>query len=323
MKTIHSLMILFLMSGLTLTGCFEQSAPNIVYVNVSFSENTDGWDFDHFDSIQNAVDHCSENASIYVSNGLYTGPIFINKTLSLIGSDANETVIMGSGTDFIVAVSSHGLVNISGFTIRDSGKTGYTTPSKYGIKLVSNENKISGNIFVNNSCGVLLEFNEENTISSNLFVENDYGVYLYTGSDSNTIQNNVFYNNHIGGRFKGAQYNIVTKNIFSDNDGGLYFCCVSNDNVIFSNVFLRSSDWHAEDWCLNIWNTSETGNFWDDFYLPSQGAFDDDSDGFIDEPYNISRGYMPESYPNKDYLPLVSPPKIPYTFVNIDGITTV
>jgi len=323
MKIVCIILLWVLFSGFFLTGCIEQHHPKTLYVDDSFTSNTNGWDFDHFDTIQKAVDHCNENTTIYVNSGLYTGPILINTTISIIGSDTNNTIISGSGDDEIIAVGLQGRITLSGFTIRDSGKTGYRSPSKYGIKIVSNENKISDNIFVNNSCGIFLEETINNTISNNLFLENDYGIYLYTGSNYNTITNNVFFDNHIGGRLKGAKANIVSNNIFSDNDGGLYFCCLANENVLFLNVFLRSADWHAEDWCLNIWNTSETGNFWDDFYTPAQGAFDNNLDGFIDKPYNISRGYEPEFYPNKDYLPLVSTPKIQNDFINNIDITII
>ncbi len=311
--------MLFLLSGIFLSGCIENALPDIVYVDKSFTSSVSGWGFDHFNSIQKAIDHCDEHGIIYVQNGTYQEDIGIRKTLSLIGADANDTILIGKSIDEeIVCIDSMGNVTFTGFTIRDSGIADSINPLKVGIRLQSSGNTIVGNIFINNSFGLYLEHSTENSIFNNFFSENEYGIYMNTYSDANNITQNAFVFNHVGVRLKGSTFNRFSYNIFSDNDGGIYLCCVSNDNCFFSNIFMRNSEWHAEDWCNNTWNSSENGNFWDDFYLINQGAIDNDSNGIIDSSYKISRGYNPKEYPNKDYLPLVYKPMIYNSFFKLD-----
>ena len=94
----------------------------------------------------------------------------------------------------------------------------------------------------------------------------------------------------------------------------------STNNVFYGNVFRQNYEFHAQDWCLNIWNSSLNGNYWDDFYLDDQWAIESDYDDIVDEPYNISRGYQPEEYPNKDYFPLRIKPVIKVNNSNLENI---
>lgn len=314
-----SLVILGLTSVMLLSGCFNNALPTELYVDTTYTSSVSGWGIDRFDSIQLAVDHCADQGTVYVSNGTYRETIFINKPLSLIGADANNTIIMGGGIDVnLIELGSLGNITLSGFTIKDCRSSETIPPPKAGLFMTSNGSSICGNRFINNTYGLYLDPSSHNTISNNFFSENEYGIYLNTFSEVSNVTNNAFVDNHVGMRMKGSGFNIVSNNIFVDNYGGVYLCCVANKNRFFLNYFSRNSQFHAEDWCNNIWNASGYGNFWDDFSLPTQGAIDQDSNGIVDVPYSISRGYNPEEYPNKDYFPLAQGPRINNSFFTLE-----
>ncbi|MCD6468866.1 MAG: PKD domain-containing protein, partial [Thermoplasmata archaeon] len=69
---------------------------------------------------------------------------------------------------------------------------------------------------------------------------------------------------------------------------------------------------NVNDYSLNNWYnaTLHEGNYWSDFDEASEGAYDNDSDGIVDSPYNISGGS------NQDLYPLTGPwGKRPYQAV--------
>ena len=54
----------------------------------------------------------------------------------------------------------------------------------------------------------------------------------------------------------------------------------------------------------NSWDNGAIlgGNYWSDYHNESQGAYDNDSDGFADDPYNVTG-----TIPSQDNYPLMSP----------------
>lgn len=77
---------------------------------------------------------------------------------------------------------------------------------------------------------------------------------------------------------------------------------VSNDNTIYHNNLIENNE-NAYDNGNNTWYiaTLQEGNYCSDFDEPSEGAYDNDSDGIVDSPYNISGG------DNQDWFPLMRP----------------
>jgi nitrous oxidase accessory protein NosD len=84
---------------------------------------------DDFSTIQEAINNANEGDTVFVRNGTYSGPIVINKSLTLEGENRDSTVIDGgtnepSGSIVLVAADN---VKISGFTIqhcRSGGNAG-------------------------------------------------------------------------------------------------------------------------------------------------------------------------------------------------------
>jgi len=66
------------------------------YVDTTYDSGTPGWQVDHFDSIQDAINAASEGDRIIVYAGTYVENIIINKTsLDVFGEDRSLTTIDG------------------------------------------------------------------------------------------------------------------------------------------------------------------------------------------------------------------------------------
>jgi len=90
-----------------------------------------------------------------------------------------------------------------------------------------------------------------------------------------------------------SEENSITVNNIIDNNNGIRL--VESNNTIFYNNFMNNEE-HAYDECNNTWNDTPPGggNYWDD-----HTGEDDNEDGVIDTPYNITGDN------NKDLRPLL------------------
>jgi parallel beta-helix repeat protein len=319
-------------------GCVDQPPKEEsydYYVDDNFSLATPGWNVSRFSTISQAIQASSDNSSIFVHEGLYNETFSITHTVSLSGENANRTIIDGQHTAAdIIFVEGNGLIDISGFTLKNSGSVQQVgpylkyEPDEAAIDLRSSGNHIYGNIFLNNTCGIYSMYSDGNTVSSNKFVDNlEYGGYFLVGSDANLFTHNVFINNACALRIKGSINSTVAQNVFMDNGKGLQLCCGSMFNIVYGNLFYNNSEMSAFDDNKNYWDSGSIytstalgdepsldgtqeliGNFWDTYYLASQGAYDNNTDGIIDTPYDI-----PE-VENDDHYPLAVPPIISNPF---------
>lgn len=180
--SIISVMILVLLSSMTIATSeninLSATSSNILYVGGTGPGN--------YTSIQDAIDNASNGDTIFVYNGTYYESLFINKSISLIGENKQETIIVGNGSS--ITINNAYFVNISKFTIKNEG----TFPS-YGISISNNSimTNISNNNFIDNSAGIAIEYGCDNcNIVNNYFSSNLVGIVI--GSGHNHISNNVF-----------------------------------------------------------------------------------------------------------------------------------
>ena len=94
----------------------------------------------NYTRIQDAIDNASSGDTVFVYNGTYYENVIVSKSINLIGENRANTIIDGNHTEEVVHISAHG-VNLSGFTIQNSGSEGYNS----GMGLHSNNNIITGN----------------------------------------------------------------------------------------------------------------------------------------------------------------------------------
>jgi parallel beta-helix repeat protein len=209
---------------------------------------------DDYPTIQAAVNASSPGATIFVKAGTYHEHVTINKSLSLFGETAKNTIIDGddNGGNVVYIVADN--VTLSGLTVRNS------QVGSSGIRVDSRNNcNVSDSYIVNNWYGILLHqcsgsYLTENDIRNNgdgihieSFSKNDavigntmigqtfYGVHLISSANI-SITNNIVSNNDYGIYLDSSSNNQITKNNASYNGYGLYLDISSNNSVVGNSI---------------------------------------------------------------------------------------
>jgi nitrous oxidase accessory protein len=329
MKLIASLVVCLCLFFPYFSGCIDANdsftGSDISNLSVDITVKSDGTG--DFISIQDALNASHENDIIFVFEGIYFENLFINKSVYLMGNDPEKTIIDGNKSDHVIKiVAEH--VNISNFTIQNSGKATYDTDFDAGVQVDANSNTIMNCILRNNTVGILIHFRRYNKIEENTFYHNsygvytssslhntisnnsfqtssEYGIYIYSSSHYNYVKDNVFFNNSCGVRVKGNN-NFVIRNIFKNNGGGLYFCCGAWGNIVYHNTFLNNTYYKGKsNYLENHWfkELPVGGNYWLDY-----NGEDTDGDGFGDSTYIVhERNNSGKWQRVEDKYPLMEP----------------
>ena len=198
----------------------------------------------NYTTIQEAIDDSDPGDIVYVHNGTYYENLEVYKTLSLVGEDRNTTIVNGGGSGDVVLITAD-WVNITGFTMTNSGEPG----GNAGIELDSVEkcfianNNVSGNwngillsgssnntvaenIVSYNINGIYLAFSSNNAITNNTISSNRWGIYVHTSGNSTIADNSVTYNQNQGIRLWVSDGAIIVGNNLSSNKMGIesYSC---------------------------------------------------------------------------------------------------
>lgn len=215
-----------------------------------------------YETIQDAIDAAEtfDGHTLHVDAGIYSEHLAVDKSLELVGEDKTNTIIDGGGTGTIIDVKASN-VNISGFTLRNSGPDF----DDKGIRLGhSNNTIIVGNIIADNTWGIWLDYAvgnmiDENTIqnstfsgiylgnstnnnvSCNTIKNNRYGIWLERSSEKNHINSNEITDGWKGiSLARTANNNTVKNNTIRDNDDGIYLSSAFNsilENTLTNNSF--------------------------------------------------------------------------------------
>ena len=201
----------------------------VVYVDDDFNSSTPGWQYDHFDVIQDGIDAAGENATVYVFNGTYYESIIINKTMCLIGEDSNNTIIEGNNENYVLSISAD-FTTIMNVEIKNNS---FWSTAR-GIDIHANYTTIKNNFCNNLRFGIYVA-GLNNTIKNNNISSINY-VGVHISSDNNHVFNN--YVNSMGYCIflDHAGNNTIHQNqIPSSLNNGLYLD-FSNDNKITNNT---------------------------------------------------------------------------------------
>jgi len=233
------------------------------YVDDDYDATTPGWQIDHFDSIQDAIDSSSSGDRIVVYAGTYNENLVITHSLDIFGEERNTTFIDGGDNADVINISSK-YVNISHFTIRDSGsneenasiliKSGNAiitdniiTSSKHGISIIDcDDNIIYDNIIKSNSGnGIQLNNSDNNDITYNTIFGNSNGLFLHDSAYNTINYNNAIRDNDINGLFlnETCDYNTISYNNISKNDeNGLFLNDHCDHNTVSNNDIYNNLD---------------------------------------------------------------------------------
>ena len=255
MKKVLAIGIMLLFIGMTISSATEinlekQSTRttldgNILYVGGNGTGN--------YSKIQDAISDSSEGDTVYVydDSSPYYENLKVNKSITLKGENRDSTVINGSGSKYIVNISTDD-VTISGFTLIGYNYStivwavysNYTTISdniflgnkSYGINIfVSNYCNITDNIIYCDEVGIDFYYCNNNSISNNI-ITTVYG----TGFIFNEVENSKIFKNSILGCFDGiglvAVRNInISENNITNNHNGIFSFYISNNITVYQN----------------------------------------------------------------------------------------
>ena len=175
----------------------------------------------NYTKIQDAIDDSTDGDTVFVY--AYSSPyyenILVEKSITLIGEDKNNTVIEGDSNFhgvYVIKIKAN-YVNIIGFTIQSQGE--YTPYPDDGIWILTPYNVIEGNIIQYTRIGIYLSSASRNIIKNNTIRNNKQdGIRTY-GSGSNVIENNHFNDNNfeaIKVGYRASDYIIKDNILFED-----------------------------------------------------------------------------------------------------------
>jgi parallel beta-helix repeat protein len=188
----------------------------------------------NYSSIQDAIDNATNNDIVFVydDSSPYFENIIVDKSIELEGENKNTTIIDGNNYGDVVLISANS-VNITGFTIKNSGDVNRDS----GIKIQSRNNRVYGNILLDNDDGIGMISASYNLIFKNNLSNNDHGIRLFVCSRNTIFENNVFSNKFRGIRIETSDNNIVFDNKVYENGNGILFEDSDNNNFTGNKVF--------------------------------------------------------------------------------------
>jgi len=313
-EKIHSgiMLTLLLMGMLTLTFNIRPATASLSVHNVDTGED--------FAAIQEAIDDTDtlDGHTIFVETGTYYENAVVDKSLSLIGEDAERTFVDGSKTGYVFRVVSD-YVAIRGFTIQNGA---HYYPAS-GIVLVDCSNaSIQNNYVVENGGGIGLTWaSTGNVISRNNITNNGLGINV--GGSYNTIsENNITLSMAEGIQLVGSSHNNIVGNKINGNGWGIRSDYSSNDSIVRNQIvgsdydgvlLVRSHDNILVENCVaasgraGIYSYDSFGDsiFHNNFVDNSQQAISENSENTWDDGYPSGGNYWSdykERYPDAEEL---------------------
>jgi len=227
---------------------------------------------DNYQKISWAVGNASEGETIFVKSGAYPeSNILVDKSLTIVGENAETTVIDGNGTaQYIFHVIANN-VAIENLTLQNTD-TSFPVQAPairiYNVTNVTVKNAITRNVFY---AVEILSSNLTKIMHSNFSESAQSGIYLHDTSCNNTFIGNTIENNAYGIYIaeSTSQYNKFYHNNL-----------INNTNQVFTFGGVNYFD--------NGYPSG--GNYWSDYngadlkHGPSQS--ETGSDGIFDESYS-------------------------------------
>ena len=196
-----------------------------------------------YTTVSEAINHAVDGDTIAVQSGTYPETLQVNKSISIIGQDPQNTILIGEGgvdrgSKFVVTLNADG-ATVMGFTIQSQN---YTSQNIYasGINVHADRCTIKNNVIQNCYMGMFSSVQSytqitENTIKGNL----KDGMRFYGGS-YNTISDNTVTGNAVSGIALQGYSNTLTNNTFEHNYRGLGLG--STYSVVYGNKFLSNTE---------------------------------------------------------------------------------
>jgi nitrous oxidase accessory protein len=197
-----------------------------------------------YTKIQDAIDNATEGDTIRVWAGTYKEHLVVDKSINLVGNGSELVTIDGSESGDVVQITAD-WVNMSGFTVTESGGTWENQKAGIAIQNDRNHIQISENTLLNNYNGIYFYLCKYITISHNAFINNLGGIYhgIYPGQSFikhlrgyNMISNNICLNNSVGIYIERSYWLTLENNTCSNNNGAGIYLSGSGSNTLTNNT---------------------------------------------------------------------------------------
>ena len=213
-----------------------------------------------YDTIQEALNAAKDGDTIYVydDSSPYKEQIIIGKSIILKGENAETTIIDGGGSGTVVFIKADN-VNLSGFTITNSGTSHpsagvtvnaddtslldiHVTSSYYGVRFEYSHRNILSNASIFNviESGVSLYESTEIVIDNSMISNTKNGIELSHTSNYNTIYATALLDCETGLMLSDASQNVVYWNTITNNGQGIYLEG-SDENEIFNENIITDN----------------------------------------------------------------------------------
>jgi len=197
---------------------------------------------DDYPTIQEAINAAISGDTIYVKAGTYFENLVINKTISLIGENADNTIIDGMGKDNVILIVTDNVI-IKKFTITNSkNQAGYA-----GIYSRNTKNcSIRENIISSNWRGICLYNCNDYVIQCNTITNTTESLAIWLEHTNNTIiSSNIISNNPSGVNLEYSNNNVVCRNRITNNEYYGLSLTESNMNLVIENIIENNSEWYG------------------------------------------------------------------------------
>ena len=176
------------MNSFSFQNCNRKSEESSSFSNIDFSSlgNTIVVP-DDYPTIQGAIDHAVDGDRIEIKPGIYYENVFVNKSVSIVGSDRNNTFVDGGQINHVFRIVADNVV-VSALTIQN------TTMGYAGLKIFGDYIKIFDNRIKN--CGDGINLAGSNiAIEKNAISDCNFGIYSDSSYNGLITNNSIKKNN--------------------------------------------------------------------------------------------------------------------------------
>jgi nitrous oxidase accessory protein len=193
--------------------------------------------------LQERVDAATPGSVIDVEPGVYTGDLFIDRPLRLVGH--GRPLLIGSGAGSVVRIRADN-VGVEGFDV-DGRLGGNLARDSSGIHIAGRHATVRGCRVRRALFGIYLWAADDATVQGNQITgirgrdpgEQGSGIHVWNTTRFHLLDNHIAYSRD-GFYIQSSGSGLVARNTVSDVRYGLHYM-YSDDNVFEDNVFERSA----------------------------------------------------------------------------------
>jgi parallel beta-helix repeat protein len=226
-KTVFGIMLTFLIV----------SAPTLVFNNAPVRSDPNTIIVpDDYPTIQEAINYASDGDAVFVRAGTYLENIIVNKSVSLIGENPENTIIDGQRVGTVIYVNAS-YVTIANFTVQNGA--GFNGRPYAGISAYTRSYLyITNNIIKNNNVGIDCEIGpsvSHITISNNSIVSNPNGIII-SNTNNVVITNNRIIAYNLGLSIGGSTHSEILNNFILSENKGIELNWMTNSTITWNNI---------------------------------------------------------------------------------------